>query len=63
MEPGKKAGGLGRPPPPDSRAASAARGDPYAYCGTCKVLLSIVTAARAKALPDRLAPVFSVMLE
>jgi hypothetical protein len=58
-------------PPPSSqqagqrqpRAAIPAVSRKDAYCGTCMLLLSIVTAARAKALPDRPAPVFIVMLE
>jgi hypothetical protein len=53
---------------PASRAAFAARGDPgtlvqHACYGALILLLSIVTPARANALPDRLAPVFIVMLE
>jgi len=60
---------LCRPPALARCAASAARGDPddlvrkTAYFGAWMLLLSIVTAARAKALPDRLAAVFIVMLE
>jgi hypothetical protein len=58
---------LAAPLLPTSRATSAARGAPAdrvpkAY-GTRMMLPSIVTAARAKALPDRLAPVVIVMLE
>ena len=64
----KKEGGLCRPPPPHtphslSCARRFRRSGATVYYGTRILLLSIVTAARAKALPDRLAAVFIVMLE
>ncbi len=48
---------------PQLRAAILAILRKRAYYGTWMMLPSSVTAARAKALPDRLAPVFIVMLE
>lgn len=39
------------------------RGSPGLYFGAWMLLLSIVTASRARALPERLAAVFIVMLE
>ena len=47
----------------DDRRGSLPAGLSAAYFGAWILLLSIVTASRARALPDRLAAVFIVMLE
>jgi hypothetical protein len=67
--PKSKEGDLRRPPSPRTpgslscRAAILALLCSTASYGTRMMLLSMVTAARAKALPDRRASVFIVMLE